>query len=301
MNDGAIDLAGWLKILEEYKVLCRKLGKRPDFILCGGEPTISKLLRPILEKIASDFPDAPVAILSNGTMLRPGLVEYLKKFNVHFQVSLDGPEAESHDKVRGPGAFMRALKGIALLRSENISVSILSILSKRTSSQIRRFFDLAAKIDVSSMNFTRLIGEGTARNLVEEGQDAPIYGLELKEAMEEILKQSKAHSVHTSTNAPLYALLDRNLGRNGQYGFQGIIVDYKGNLKVSSRTPTILGNVLAEGLEKLFMESPIMKALRDRAIEGCGSCPLYGRCGGDRNASFGEYGSYLKKDPGCWK
>ena len=69
---------------------------------------------------------------------------------------------------------------------------------------------------------------------------------------------------------------------------------------VTSRTDFKLGNILEDGLEELFLNHHIMKNLRNGNIEVCGNCRFYKKCGGDRNASFVAYGSFLKKDPGCW-
>ncbi len=97
-----------------------------------------------------------------------------------------------------------------------------------------------------------------------------------------------------------FALLSPDLGAHGKFGFQGLVVDHRGCLKVGSRADFRLGSILETGLEELFLRHPLMKDLRDGKIEGCGSCGCYDRCGGDRNAAFAEYGSFLKKDPGCW-
>lgn len=59
-------------------------------------------------------------------------------------------------------------------------------------------------------------------------------------------------------------------------------------------------NILNDGLEELFLRHPVMKDLRDGNIEGCVGCRFYDRCGGDRNAAYAAYGSFLRKDPGCW-
>jgi radical SAM protein with 4Fe4S-binding SPASM domain len=130
--------------------------------------------------------------------------------------------------------------------------------------------------------------------------DRPLTGAELRDAYRRIRTRSTETGMATNTNIPLYRLIDESLGANGKVGFQGIIIDYKGNLKVTSRTDFRLGNVLKDGLEELFLRHPLMKALRDGAIEGCGDCEHYADCGGDRNASFAATGSFLKKDPACW-
>jgi radical SAM protein with 4Fe4S-binding SPASM domain len=181
-----------------------------------------------------------------------------------------------------------------------MNATFLATLSYRTSFWIDEFFDVAARTGVSSMNFTRFISQGNGRKLEESSEDRPLAPHELRQAYLAILEAAKRTGVSTSTNGPLYHLIDPELGANGKLGFQGLVVDFKGNLKVTSRTDFRLGNILEEGLENLFLRHPVMKALRDREIEVCGSCVHYDNCGGDRNASFAATGSFLKKDPGCW-
>lgn len=150
------------------------------------------------------------------------------------------------------------------------------------------------------MNFTRFIPQGKGISLKNSGEDRPLAGLELRDAYAAILSASAETGLSTGTSGPLFALISPKLGAHGKFGFQGLVIDYRGNLKVSSRTDFRLGSILETSLEKLFLEHPVMKDLRAGKIEGCGSCRFYDSCGGDRNASFAAYGSFLKKDPGCW-
>jgi hypothetical protein len=55
-----------------------------------------------------------------------------------------------------------------------------------------------------------------------------------------------------------------------------------------------------EGLEKCFLDNPIMKKLRRGEIEGCGHCPDFKKCRGDRNLSFASFGHFFGPDDGCW-
>lgn len=299
-NDGGLDLAGWHRILDQYVRLADKLHLAPWLVICGGEPTISPLFLPMLEELDKRWPGVRITVLTNGTRLTRELAQALRRFNVGFQVSLDGPDAARHDLVRGPGNFDRALAGLRSLQAAGLRATFQATLSYRSSAWIADFFETAARCKVEQMNFTRFIPQGTGRRLHEGHEDRPLSGAELRAAYQEILRCSKNSGVATSTDLPLMRLVDPALGANGKAGFQGVIIDYQGNLKVSSRSEFILGNILEEGLEKLFLGHPIMKALRARKIEGCGDCPYYGCCGGDRNAAYAATGSFLKKDPACW-
>lgn len=299
-NEGGLDFPAWREILDQYGNLARKLYLLPDFILCGGEPTISPLFWPILEELSSRWPASRISVLTNATRLNPEFAGRLSRLNVDFQISLDGPDSRRHDLIRGAGNFDQAMTGLGCLQDAGMNAAFLATLSHRNSFWIADFFETAARVRAERMSFTRFISQGSGRRLEERLEDRPLAPAELREAYRTILESSKRSGVATKTSTSLYHLLDPNLGAHGKSGFQGVVIDYQGNLKVSSRTNFKLGNVRVDGLENLFLRHPIMKALRDRDIEGCGSCSHYEHCGGDRNASFAATGSFLKKDPGCW-
>ncbi|MCB9027109.1 MAG: hypothetical protein H6625_12370 [Bdellovibrionaceae bacterium] len=77
--------------------------------MCGGEPLLSKTFKPIVESIRSKWAKAPISVLTKGTLLSERNITFLKKNNIDLQVSLDGPNAELHDKKRGKGNFDRSI------------------------------------------------------------------------------------------------------------------------------------------------------------------------------------------------
>jgi radical SAM protein with 4Fe4S-binding SPASM domain len=295
-----MDLNGWFEVLNQYDGMLKTLKMKPSIVICGGEPLISPYLYSVLKRINKLWGGTPISILTNGTKLTPQILEMLKEHQVELQVSIDGPNAEVHDAVRGKGNFEKALEGARLAKVYGIKTNILGVLSKKSSSWIPEFFEMAKENSLDSMNFTRFIPQGQGAALVESGADDSLYGTDLRYVLISIVKMSKDYGVKTATDLPLYHLIDSSLGKNGGFGFQGLVVDYKGNLKVSSRADYILGNVLAEGLSSLFLKHPVMKSLRNREINGCGDCMYYSRCGGDRNISYATTGSFLEKDKGCW-
>jgi radical SAM protein with 4Fe4S-binding SPASM domain len=191
------------------------------------------------------------------------------------------------------------MAGLKKLQNANIPVHFLAVLSRKTSSEIPEFFELAKKFNVPGMSFTRLISVGFAKKLTADGEDAPLKPMELKEAYTKILRESARTGVQTNLRAPLFRLLDRRLGANGLFG-EGIVIDHQGNMVASSRSRIVLGHAIDDGLENIFFKNPIYQALRNGNIEICGKCRFYSTCGGDRNAAFAESGNYLGADPGCW-
>ena len=85
--------------------------------LTGGE----FLLRPDALQIAAYAAGKLHTMIStNGTLITGQTAQALADLGVPVQVSLDGATAETHDRIRGPGAFERAWRGIdLLLRGQN--------------------------------------------------------------------------------------------------------------------------------------------------------------------------------------
>jgi hypothetical protein len=152
------------------------------------------------------------------------------------------------------------------------------------------------------MDFVRLVEEGMAISFVKK-KGAHLFGEELKNAMIKILDHSRKSAVATNTNGPLWALIEKDLGSAARLGFYDIIVDYQGQLKVSSRTSPRVGHILHDDIWTVLAQNPILQSLRLGKIEGCSACDVFkaGRCSGDRNIAFAATGSFLGPDVGCWK
>ncbi|MFN8791437.1 MAG: radical SAM/SPASM domain-containing protein [Bdellovibrionales bacterium] len=300
-NEGALSLEEWEKILLQYKALIERMRYRPWVIFCGGEPLASPHLFPLLNFVQSQFPDSNVSVLTNGTLINETLVVRFESFrNLRFQVSLDGPDADRHDQIRGEGNFERAIRGVRTLRSRGFDVNVLAVLSKRTFPWIEDFFQLAKTEGFRSLNFTRFIPEGYGRLLVDKEADAPLNSLQLRNAYEKILRFVVSHSVQSRIQGPLFDLLVPGLGRSGRF-WESIVIDYQGYIVASSRSKLRLGHAISEGIEKVFFYSPIYQSLRHGKVEVCGKCSHYHVCGGDRNAAYAASGNFLGPDPGCWK
>jgi radical SAM protein with 4Fe4S-binding SPASM domain len=299
-NDGALSLNQWKEILESYFLMAKKIKFKTHIIICGGEPLTSPYLDPILQYILLLDPECSLEILTNGTLINNLKIETLKKFKaVQFQISLDGPNEKIHDSFRGSGNFTRALKGAHFLSINSFEVTFQCTLTKNNSKYLLEFFELARDHKIKTMNFTRLIKTGNAINLTNNKVDDTLNSDELKKAYEMIVILSAKFGILSSTNAPLMNAIHPVLGKRQKFD-ESIVIDYQGNMLVSSRSRVKMGKVIEEGLENLFFNHPIMKQLRTKKIEGCSDCKHFKFCGGDRNSSYVEYGNFFQKDPGCW-
>lgn len=303
-NAGNMETADYIEILKQYSQIIQTMGYTGDVILCGGEPLLSKHLPFVLKEIADKYPSYRVGILTNGTIadkLSPatqGILSRIKQVN--FQISLDGPDAQSHDLVRGQGSFDRAIQGMRFLQNLGFHVHILSILSSRTADKIEDFFKLAHQLSVKSVGFTRFIPLGIGKEIQTSiDNEHTLVGEALKQAYLHIVYWSSRYKVRTNLNLPLMNLIVPGFGRSGRF-FEGIVVDYQGYVLASSRSRIRLGHVFSEGLERILMNHEVFKSLRNPNKLGCGACSDFKVCGGDRNVAYAVAGDYFAKDPGCW-
>ena len=94
-----------------------------EFYFTGGEPFVHPAM---LEIIEETLEHGPVTVLTNGTLFTRERVAALarlaaaSRYALELRVSLDGPSAAEHDRLRGPGSFERALAGLRALTAAGL-------------------------------------------------------------------------------------------------------------------------------------------------------------------------------------
>lgn len=122
-NGGGIDLP--LEAIRKVTMDFQEMqGLR--LLITGGEP----LLHPEFHKINALLPSLMMrkVLFTNGLLLTDEVIGKLHVDEV--QVSIDGME-ESHDGVRGPGSFSRALAALKRCTAAGMDVSVATMVTKR--------------------------------------------------------------------------------------------------------------------------------------------------------------------------
>jgi len=91
----------------------RDLGAR-RFLIAGGEPFIMSDIFPIIRHITAEN---DLVVLTNGMFFSQKVIDRLKESlgrgKISFQISLDGPTAEVHDRAAARGASRRRFRPLA--------------------------------------------------------------------------------------------------------------------------------------------------------------------------------------------
>jgi len=294
-----------LKIEEIQDVLSQaaKLGTR-HVILSGGEP----LLHPDFYEIAEYAKKLglKVHITSNGTMIDEIAAEKLRSLDVNVTISLDGSCAEVNDPLRGDGTFSLAINSIDNLVNSGVYTSIRMTLVKQNASDVRNYIELAIKHNVNRCIIERVTGiTGIPQSMELEPSIADVL------QSFKIMSEYRAKGFNVGSNDPLWLLFRKDLLEkyaNKTHicggctaGVAAITVNPDLSVTPCPRLPIKVGNLREDSLENIWHNSDVLQNLRNRDLfDGCSSCKYKYICGGCRGAAY-AHGSYLGKDPHCWR
>ena len=126
----------------------------------GGEPLLRK---DFLELAAHAGRQGfkSVGVATNGTLIDVAMARRLRDTGIDVQVSIDGDSAEIHDAQRGvPGAFAKALAGIAALRDAGCPVSVCTSVTRLNVERIPAIIELMERIGVNRFRVQGLVSTG---------------------------------------------------------------------------------------------------------------------------------------------
>ena len=281
----------------------------PSMNITGGEPFLRKDLFSILERAhASGFESY---LLTNGTLIDREKARALSGLGVKsVQVSLEGPE-KVHEAIRGKGSYGQALAGVALLRDEGMPVTLNVTLSKINADHFMELIDIATRLDVNALGFSRLVPAGRGMGLL----DAMIG----KEALKTLYKEVFSHAggslelvtgdpVASQMSGPPVAEDGGDIPGGGcAAGVSGLTFLPDGTVTPCRRLPIPIGNVRTDSLREIWATSGVLEKLRSRnAYKGkCRVCAQWSSCRGCRAIAYayslarGE-GDLLAEDPQCF-
>lgn len=140
-----------------------------EVFLTGGEPF---LLPDIGARIAVAASLLRTTVLTNAMVFqgsRLAQLDMLAGLPVRFQVSLDGPDPEAHDAIRGAGAWSRAVEGIRLLQGRGFEVLVSTTETEfnvRLREETRRFVT-SLGIEQAAHFFRPLARRGASESGIE--------------------------------------------------------------------------------------------------------------------------------------
>jgi AdoMet-dependent heme synthase len=319
---GELDTAACLRLLDEIAAF-----SRPVIILTGGEP----LLRPDIWEIAAygDGKGLRMVMATNGTLVTEETAKNMLAAGIRrVSVSLDGPDAASHDRFRRvPGAFAGALAGIEAMQRAGMEFQINTTITRDNLAHIKEIHDLALKIGAAAHHIFLLVPTGRARELAEQEISAEEYEQTLEWFYErslacpiqlkatcaphyhrifhqrgggefdpEKLKSGAAGKPVGATGHPLHAMTRGCLG-----GVSFCFISHTGQVQPCGYLELDCGQIKKTGFQDIWDQSSIFQDLRNPGLyKGkCGECEFIRVCGGCRARAYEKTGDYLAEEPYC--
>ncbi len=271
--------------------------------LTGGEPFLKPAgLFYLIDLIEKSDNFKKFAILTNGTLIDNRIINKIKDYKKlsEIQVSLDGHDEETHDNIRGRGTFLKAVESIKKLKNAGIKTSVMFTLHKKNMGSAVKMPALADSLKIDALTVERMTTMSEA-----EKEEFFIDALELKKVYSDVYYKAKKElsgkDTKLVTSRPLWNLIDENTGGYCPVGFSSICIMHDGTLLPCRRLYLPLGNILTDGLFKVWYNSDILWQMRKRdATNECSSCAHIERCGGCKAISYYSNKDLNTKDPQCW-
>jgi radical SAM protein with 4Fe4S-binding SPASM domain len=270
---------------------------KPMLILTGGEP----LLRTDIFLLAGHAVSKGlrVSLATNGTLLTREIVDNIAASGIsRVSVSLDGSTPEMHDATRGPGCYLRTMKGIENLRGK-LDFQINFTITRRNVQEVLPIFNLAERLEAKALHFFFLVptGRGREKDLISSERQVELLRLI------DIERSRRTIEVQV-TCAPQFARIARpGPGRRSGGCLAGssfAFISRRGEVYPCGYLPMLAGNVKEQSFREIWENSPVFKALRERKLNGkCGECSYRTACGGCRARAYAKNGDYLGSDPLC--
>ncbi len=304
-NHKDIDLGALKSIFSRLDEAMAKWKMKCFVSLTGGEPFLKPSgLFYLMDLIERSDNFKKIAILTNGTLIDKGLIERIKGFEKlsEVQVSLDGHDEESHDAVRGEGTFLKSINGIKALKNAGIKTTVMFTLHRKNAHSAVKMPALAGSLNIDALTVERMTTMSDAETkefFIEPSGVKDVYTGVFNEAKKELAGKN----TRLSTSRPLWNLVDNDSGGYCPIGLSSICVLHDGTLLPCRRLNIPLGNILTDGLFKVWYNSDVLWSLRKKGKNNeCLECSHLDRCGGCKAITYYHSGGDLDaKDPQCWK
>ena len=309
--EGELSTAEALALIETFP----RVG-RPIVIFTGGDP----MMRPdVYDLVAATRARGLVCAFSpNGTLVTRENARRLKDAGVErCSISIDGPDAASHDAFRGvPGAFEASLRGIGHLRDAGLPFQINTTVTRSNLGNFRDIFKLCGRLGAVAWHIFLLVPMGRAAGLTGQVITADEY----EDVLRWFYDFRKGTEMHLkATCAPHYYRIMRQRAREeglgvtlenfgmdavtrGCLGGTGFcFISHVGQVQPCGYLELDCGNVRKTPFPEIWRKSVYFREFRDkRCYKGkCGVCEYHNVCGGCRARAYSMNGDPLGEEPLC--
>jgi radical SAM protein with 4Fe4S-binding SPASM domain len=280
----------------------------PSLHFTGGEPLVRRDLFAVLGYASGC--GFSISLMTNGTLIDEKAAREIADAKVtDVQISLDGTE-NVHDSLRGRGAHRRALDGVRNLVAAGVETNLNVTVTRRNMTQTGELIRVAEEMGASGIAFSRLVPSGRGKGLMAEALTRD----EVACFYDGLRRHEENSRIAVGSRDPLATIADidvdvpqTELPVGGcAAGVFGVTIAADGSVMPCRRMDLPIGNIKNDSFRELWVESPVLVALRTRESYhgGCQSCTYWPVCRGCRAIALAYSraegnNDYLGPDPQC--
>lgn len=282
------------KLIEEVSSL------KPGFIsVTGGEPLVRGDIFHLLE-YAREM-GVYVGIVTNGSLVNEEAAARLSELDVHVSLSFDAATKETCERIRGKGAWERAIAASRLLKDNNVPLNPVMTVTSLNVHEAGDFVRFSADLGGDHASLIPLIPSGNA------GVDLMPTPSSLASAVRSVEEAAEECGFHVSIWCTPFAqaLVGSHYVHPGGCSDLSMDLDPLGNVLLCDVLDFKLGNILEDGGKQAWRKmrgSQLYREFRDasRLTGKCKECPLKQACrGGCKARAYLAHGSFHSPDPLC--
>lgn len=285
------------------------------FYITGGEPFIKNDIFELIRYIIKEK-NKELIIQTNATLFDDKKISALKKLKspkLTIQVSLEGPDAETHDKLRGKGSFDKAVNGIKKLIGIGIIPVVATAVSKFNENYITDTSRFLSKLGVKDHHILWMYTRGRGANNVDE---LLVPSDKIAHIMRDLRGIYKEGEIIVDNEESLKVRLKAKRGRKTDLCnncYEKVCVNSDGHVypcaSFNGDKRFDAGSIRDKSLKEIWLNSKIMAWFRNNSVQEkaeCNACYLKFFCGGGCTAQSyyaseietGK-GSLMAQEPYC--
>ena len=308
-----------LSIQEGFRLLeeVRTFGD-PLMVFTGGDPLKRPDLFPLLEKSVSLGLRTTVTPSATPLLTNDAIERFKESGVARMAISLDGPDAESHDGFRRvEGSFDRTISALQHAQEIGFQTQVNTTVTKHNMGRLNEIAQLVERRGAKLWSVFFLVATGRAsasQDLTAEEYEE-VFGFldnlsktvpfdikttEAQHYRRYVAQRRKAEGADgNSARQSAPEVIQRQAGINDGKGF--VFVSHTGEIYPSGFLPLAAGNVRHDSLTNVYRNSPLFRTLRDAdSLRGkCGECDFRNLCGGPRSRSYALTGDFMAEEPRC--
>jgi MoaA/NifB/PqqE/SkfB family radical SAM enzyme len=284
--------------------------RKPQLILTGGDPLKRSDIYDVIRLAKTRGLGVSITPSPTPLVTRESVARLAEAGVERLAISVDGPDAASHDRVRGvAGSFDHALRILRWARQYHISTQVNTTITPANADKVADMAELLDGLGIELWSVFFLVPVGRAIDAVR------LTPQQYESVFDALWQESQRRSYRIkTTEAPHYRRFLLEQKKNGHrpaphefvtYGLndgKGIMfIGHTGWIHPSGFLPLICGLFPLHHVVDVYQRSGVFRALRDAArLEGkCGACEFRKICGGSRARAFAVTGNPLAAEPDC--